>query len=158
MSELKFKMEDPADLPQILKIKEEAHGEFVRHRPDIYQESEILYTDHFLKRFFEQDDHYIQTAFSGTEMAAYAFLQVMEVRLPMMTDRKYLYVHDLAVRGAFQGNGIATRLMEQIDEVARGLDIKKIELDVHVFSEGAIRLYEKNGFTTRTMRMEKTLP
>ena len=154
---LKFKVAERVDLREILKIKKEAHQEFVRQRPDVYQEGETLYTEAYLNRFFDKKGYYILIASQNEEVVAYAFLQIVEINLPMMKHRSYLYIHDLAVVEQFQGLGIGAELMGEIERQARSFKLNKIELAVHLFSEDAIRLYEKICFKTRTLRMEKDL-
>ena len=44
-----------------------------------------------------------------------------------------------------------------IEEYAIEKEYLKLELAVHLFSQEAIRLYEKNGFRPRAIRMEKEL-
>lgn len=144
-------------VPGILKVKKEAHELFVEQRPDVYKESEILYTDDFLERFLSRADHRILAAAVADEIVGYAFVQSVEVQLPMLTDRSYVYIHDLAVAQAYRGVGVASTLLGAVDEFARGIGADKVELAVHIFSDAAISLYEKKGFTIRTLRMEKDL-
>lgn len=91
------------------------------------------------------------------EIIAYSFLELLNVQLPMMVERKYVYIHDFAVSKNHRHQGIATKMMEYIELHAISHGIFKIELAVHLFSEDAICLYEKRGFKPRAMRMEKEL-
>lgn len=145
------------DLSNIKEIKKEAHGLYVNERPDIYQESELLYTEHFLKSFFKNGQKVILVALFEKEVVGYGFIECINVQLPMMIERQYAYIHDFAVSEKFRRQGIATRLLSSITEYARENGASRIELAVHLFSREAIAFYEKSGFYPRAIRMEKEL-
>ena len=145
------------DLNNILKIKKEAHRLYVEERPDVYKESETLYTERFLKSFFKNDQKVILVAIIDDEIVAYGFLECMRVSLPMMVVRQYAYIHDFAVSEEYRRQGIATRLLDYIEDYAMRNGASRIELAVHLFSKEAISLYEKFGFSPRAIRMEKEL-
>lgn len=146
-----------ADLPQILGIKEQSHRLFVESRPDIYKESGILYTDSFLLDFFNNICKQILTAKIADRVVGYAFIEAVRVRLPMMADRSYVYVHDMAVAEGYRKQGIATGLLGHIEAYTRQIAADRMELAVHLFCGDALALYEKLGFEARTIRMEKVM-
>ena len=145
------------DIDNIMKIKKQAHDIYVDVRPDVYRDSETLYTENFLESFFENDDKVIFLGIIDEEIVAYSFLECMNVSMPMMVKRKFAYVHDFAVLERFRRQGIASRLMAYVEEYAIERGASRIELAVHLFSEDAITMYEKIGFSPRAMRMEKDL-
>lgn len=55
----------------------------------------------------------------------------------------------IAVHPAHRGRGIATSLMEAALEELRKRQFKEVELHVDILRAGAIRLYERLGFTVR---------
>lgn len=145
------------DLSQILKIKAQSHEKYVECRPDLYKSSMILYTQEFILPFFENENKYILIAKLDNDIAGYMFAEIVRVEMPMMVFRKYMYIHDLAVLDTFRRHGIASRLFSYAEKIAATFGAEKIELAVHLFSEHAITLYEKIGFTPRAIRMEKTI-
>lgn len=145
------------DIPQILEIKRQSHEFFVENRPDLYELSDKLYTEDFLEDFFHSADKHILIAELQGRIVGYALVQAVNVRLPMMTERLYLYLHDMAVSECFRNQGIASSLLDHIERYSLSIGAEKIELAVHLFCTGAIALYRKYGFTERTVRMEKQL-
>lgn len=145
------------DMDDIMRIKKEVHDIYVDSRPDIYRNSETLYTENLLKSFFENVDKVIFLGLLDDEIVAFSFLECMNVSMPMMVKRKFAYVHDLAVLERFRRQGIASRLMDYVEKYAIERGATMIELAVHLFSEDAIKMYDKIGFSTRAMRMEKDL-
>jgi len=148
---------NPTDIPSILEIKKQSHLYFSNSRPDMYAQSEILYTDNFLYSFFENEDKYISIAKLEELIVGYAFVEIVKVNLPMMTNRKYAYIHDIAVRELYRHNGIGRHILTQIQNESKNIGAETIELAVHLFNTNAISLYKKFGFKARTIRMEKKL-
>jgi len=157
MEELAIVQAEKLDLPQILQIKKESHQYFSELRPDLYCESEVLYTDELLSSFFDGKNRKISLAKMGDNIVGYAFTELLSVELPMMTKRKYIYIHDIAVRTEFQNRGIATQLLKSIENEALRAGATKLELAVHLFNDKALSVYRKKGFKERTIRMEKEL-
>lgn len=155
MGKVEIAIAEQDDLSEVLKIKKEAHTLYVENRPDVYRESEVMYTDDFIQGYFDHHDKMVLVAKKDGEVAAYFLVQIIDVDLPMMVERKYIYIHDLAVRSKFRQNGIATDMLNYVALYAREICATKIELAVHLFNTDALRLYEQNGFRPRALRMEK---
>jgi L-phenylalanine/L-methionine N-acetyltransferase len=61
-------------------------------------------------------------------------------------DSHKAYLGGLAIDPSFSGKGYGLRMMHEIIELGKTMDILRIELSVATFNEKAISLYEKNGF------------
>jgi ribosomal protein S18 acetylase RimI-like enzyme len=62
-----------------------------------------------------------------------------------------LHLHGLLLKSNFQGQGIGTAILTKLADRYTG-NLDKIELGVYQANAGAIRLYEKMGFTiTRSL-------
>jgi GNAT superfamily N-acetyltransferase len=57
-----------------------------------------------------------------------------------------LYMRGMAVLPPARGLGIAARLLERVEERARGEECGRVFLSTTPFLSGAIRLYEESGF------------
>lgn len=60
--------------------------------------------------------------------------------------RPLINVHDLAVASAFRGQGIATALLHQIEQIARERDCCKLTLEVLSGNHTARHAYHRCGF------------
>ena len=56
------------------------------------------------------------------------------------------YLHLIAVDSNYRKQGIATKLLNHCEQLAKSRGICKVILDVRVSNESAIRLYEKCGY------------
>jgi GNAT superfamily N-acetyltransferase len=64
----------------------------------------------------------------------------------VMPEPEWLYVRSMAVLPSARGMGIASRLLDAIEEYAIGEGFEKLFLYTTYFSTGAIELYEKHGY------------
>jgi ribosomal-protein-alanine N-acetyltransferase len=62
------------------------------------------------------------------------------------------HVMNVAVHDAYRGQGIATKLLNELFELTAGDDRRGYTLEVRVSNSGAIRLYERLGFVARGFR------
>lgn len=145
------------DLDEILEIKRQSHKYFAHYLPQIYKVSNIVYTFDYLSSFFNDKEKRILVSRWNGKIIGFAFIELVSVMLPMMTTRKYVYIHDIAVDERYRNNGAASELLLYAEEFGRDSGADKIELAVHLFNKSAISLYEKKGFRARTVRMEKRI-
>ena len=76
---------------------------------------------------------------------------------PVLMPRKTVYIADLGVDENIRGRGLGSALLRHVIELAKQWGADDVELQVSEFNEGAIRLYEKFGFRTKTRKMELIL-
>lgn len=69
----------------------------------------------------------------------------------------YVHIHDIVVKPAFQGQGVAQALLHGIKAWTQKQNATHIELNVLYSNHHAIRFYEKEGFIFFTHRMRLDL-
>ena len=71
----------------------------------------------------------------------------------------YLAIHRFAVRSDHHAQGIATRILETVDQIARERKIMTIRVDTHELNLPMISVLTKNGFSRcGEVLIEKTKP
>jgi GNAT superfamily N-acetyltransferase len=68
------------------------------------------------------------------------------------------WIYDVAVEEPLRGRGYGRRLMEAAEEQARGLGVRRLELNVFGDNERARRLYGSMGFVEMSRQLYKELP
>lgn len=58
------------------------------------------------------------------------------------------YISNVCVKSAYQGQGVFSKLLDELIEKTSTLGIKRLKLEVNDDNENAIRIYEKRGFHT----------
>lgn len=59
------------------------------------------------------------------------------------------HIEDVAVSAEMRGRGVGAALVNVMLEVADGMRCRSVELTARPFRAGAIRLYQRSGFTVR---------
>jgi len=67
------------------------------------------------------------------------------------SERRVAYITNVSVMPEWKGAGIASCLLDRCIEHVKKLGFEHIELEVDSGNAGAVRLYEKKGFTTKEM-------
>jgi ribosomal protein S18 acetylase RimI-like enzyme len=66
-------------------------------------------------------------------------------------DPPQLYLYEIHVREDARGSGHGRAALTELEEIAREAGLTRILLSVFAYNEGAIRLYERLGYTTEEM-------
>ena len=95
-----------------------------------------------------------ETAQGGARVVG-ALLADIEDEMPIYTYSRYAFIHDVAVREAYRGRGIGTRLLREAVAWARQRGVDQIRLMAAEQNEGARKLFARAGFreTYREMVM-----
>ena len=66
-----------------------------------------------------------------------------------------LWIYDIIVHERFRGRGYASRILDLVEDKARELGARKVELHVFGHNYGARALYEELGYTATSIVMAK---
>jgi ribosomal protein S18 acetylase RimI-like enzyme len=67
------------------------------------------------------------------------------------------FIFDIEIHEAHRRKGFALEAMQQLEEIARKMGLRQLELHVFAFNEGARALYESLGYTVASLNMSKPL-
>ncbi|MGL5594651.1 MAG: GNAT family N-acetyltransferase [Cetobacterium sp.] len=82
-------------------------------------------------------------------------IQIEETGL--VHSRKSILIENLGVIEEYRKRGIASKLLDEVDKIAKQKNINHIQLQVWGFNERAIKLYKKNKYKNRTLVLQKNL-
>ncbi len=143
------RFEDYDSVEAIMKEVQKLHVDW---RPDIYRETETV-----LPRA-----DFIQMAESGTFLVAevdgavagilsYGYRHIASEK---QVTRDIIFVDDLAVKETRRGCGIGSCLLQFVKDKVKQEHLDGLELQVNAKNTLAKRMYEKNGFTEKSINME----
>lgn len=155
--EYSIKCAEYKDSHWILEIKKASFKDYIDSQPNIYRQSDVLYTDDFISVYFNNENAFPILCFADDTACGFMLCKIVDVNLPMMQPRKYIYLDDIAVMPQFRNHGIASLMLRTLENLAVEKNIDTIELAVHLTNTNALSLYEKFGYAVRTYRMEKKL-
>jgi ribosomal protein S18 acetylase RimI-like enzyme len=67
------------------------------------------------------------------------------------------FIFDIEIDESHRRKGYARQAMQQLEEIARKMGLRQLELHVFAFNEGARSLYESLGYTVTSLNMAKRL-
>jgi len=145
------------DHPHLTRMVRQIAQMHLNLRPDIFRPEGQQFDKKQLATMLKDPDRPILVAQNGQgAVLGYVLLQVKSVggEHPVLRPRQYLLVDGLHVDEAARGQGIGALLMDATREVAKSRGIGNIELNVWECNEGAMRFYERLGFTTQRRTLE----
>lgn len=142
-----------ADLAQLLLLEQEiikAERPFdatIREKNAHYYDLEaILSNPKCCLLVGEADNTIVATGYARIEAAK-----------PYAKHKEQAYLGFMFVQPLFRGQGINSRIMEELEQFAAANGITELRLEVYAENESAIKAYEKTGFRNLIVQMQKTI-
>ncbi len=110
---------------------------------------------YFTDRLRKSKHTYLVAKVEG-EFAGFISIEGRKAR-PVFEREEYGHIHELFVRKEHRRKGIASELLEKIEEIGREKGFDMIRLSVNVRNRSAIELYEKKDFRKERTMMIKDL-
>ncbi|MFB6099633.1 MAG: GNAT family N-acetyltransferase [Candidatus Nanohalobium sp.] len=104
----------------------------------------------------QSNDSYFYIAEESGKKAGFISATVKDSP-PIFKRGPKLKINEIFVKEDFRRKGIASELMDRIDEVAESGSVDTIELEVNVRNDSAKELYRKHGFKVEREKMVKNL-
>ena len=125
-------------------------------RPDVYRLTDDFFTENTFDKLLAECNVLVAVDENG-EIAGAVSYSIMDMKAAIIHPFKSLWISDLIVSETHRGQGIGSMLMEKVKEVAKENGVDRVQLNVNALNSGAIKLYEKQGFTPEMVKMEYIL-
>ena len=140
------------DYPEVEKIMQQVQNMHVTWRPDIYKHSDIVlprevFEDAVRKEMFVVAEH-------NGQVIGLLFFMIRHVESCNQVTRDVLFIDSMAVEKDFRGKGIGHQLFGFAKEIKQQRNLDGIELQVNARNIDAKAMYEKYGFTQKSINME----
>ncbi len=154
MSEVAIRDAAPADRDEIVRLLDQMKAHHRAFAPD---EPRFDVPEDDLDAFAAQvlDDPGVTVMVAEGEGRLLGFAQVRY--LPKSWGRS-CEIDLLAVDARSRGRGIGTALMHAIEARARAAGVAGMRLNVSLGNDGAVRFYERLGYSQSAVRLAKPLP
>lgn len=140
----------------IAALLEKIYEQHATGRADLFGSGKSKYSSEDVLKLFDQQDAPIFVATDDNDtVIGYAFCVIKEFTSP--AHYKTLYLDDLNVDAAARRQGVATALLNACRKYGKENGCYNLTLNVWAFNEGAMRFYEKNGFTPQRFILEDIL-
>lgn len=140
------------DYDAVEHIMKQVHRMHVGWRPDIYIDTDpILPYDRYLAHLAEEQ---VLVAELEGEVVGLLICLVRHICGGPVKEREVLFVDSMAVEEKYRGRGIGHKLFDTLLELCRERKYDGLELQVNARNAAARAMYEKYGFTEKTVNME----
>ena len=144
-----------SDFDAVREIALQVHDLHVSWRPDIYEKTEILYSQEELSEFVRNRELYV-AKLNGT-VAGYTLLKQSLVDGTGIVRRKVMTVQEFGVHETCRGHGIGKAMMEDIHALARAFRCTDMQVKVYPQNDDAVGFYQRCGFQIQNIGMQKKI-
>lgn len=142
----------PEDYDSVEAIMQEVHQMHVAWRPDIYRNTDVVFERAYYEELVEA--HQLWVAEQADGVVGLLNFQYRHITSNKQVTRTTIFVDDFVVKEGYRGQGIGTRLLEKIKEKVRRERLDGLELQVNARNLAARSMYERFGFTEKSINME----
>ena len=141
--------QDYADVEAIMQQVQKLHTQW---RPDIYKDVvPVLAFDTYMD-FLKENQ--VIVAWADGKVVGLLIYITRNISGGPMRERKVLFVDSMAVDEAYRGKGIGHRLFAFAQQICTEQGYDGFELQVNAKNQAARAMYEKYGFTEKSINME----
>lgn len=141
------------DLPILLEF-EQGLINFERPFDPTLKDEKISYYD--IKAMILSDDVEVIVAVDGKRVVGSGYGRIDEAK-PYLKHAKFVYLGFMFVDDSYRGKGINKLIIETLYAWAISKNTYEVRLDVYADNPGAIRAYEKAGFSKHLINMRRSL-
>lgn len=141
------------DYNQVEAIMEQVQAMHTTWRPDIYKNVDVVLPFERYKEHMSKNE--LIVAVTGEEkVVAILIYMTLHISGGPMRERKVMFIDNMAVDEKYRGQGIGHGLFSFIRNICDEQNYDGLELQVNAKNVAAKRMYEKYGFTEKSIHME----
>lgn len=149
----------PEDIAEIKRCLIESWVEHARNVPELLDEGRMKTSDieGYYKKCFENPDRcFVFVAEVDGKFAGFQRADIQEIA-PFFKHNKILYLDDAYILPEFRRMGIATKLIEEAEKLAKEKGIHRLQARVYSFNKPVQELLKKMGYTMPHSTWDKVL-
>lgn len=141
------------DYEQVERIMKQVQGLHIQWRPDIYKDVEtVLPKDRYMDHV-NRNEVLVAEKEENQIVGILIYVTKMISGGPMM-ERKVLDMDSMAVDEPYRGQGIGHKFFDFVKTIYKEKNYDGLELQVNAKNSAAMEMYEKYGFTKKSINME----
>lgn len=136
------------DYRLIASLNEEVQELHARLFPQVFKPYDEAGIEHAMKKMINSLNCYAFVAFQDGTPIGYMLLLVKEQpENAFAFVRESLYIDQICVLSAYQNTGAGSLMMERTEQLAKELDIKRVELDHWTANTAAAAYFRNRGYS-----------
>ena len=151
--EITIRFAEEKDYNQVDKIMKQVQAMHTEWRPDVYKNVEILLPLDMYMDYVNNRELIVATLDSGDIVGILIYV-TRNISGGPMVDRKGMFIDSMGVDERYRGQGIGRELFAFVRNICEEQEYDGLELQVNAKNIAAKRMYEKYGFTEKSINME----
>ncbi len=143
---------ESSDYSSVEAIMQEVQQLHINWRPDIYKPADPVYSPDYYEKLISEKRLLVAEQ-DGRVVGLLSFLY-RHVESDKQVKREILFVDDLAVKEEYRGCGIGSQLLAVVKDKVQNEHLDGLELQVNARNLAARKMYEKLGFTEKSINLE----
>lgn len=140
------------DYPQVESMMKEVQQLHINWRPDIYKTADPVLPFSEFSQLVEE--HKLLVAVIGETVVGILSFFYRHIESDKQVTRDVMFISDLAVKEHYREHGIGTLLLDYMKHKVQEEGLDGLELQVNAKNIQAKQMYEKFGFTEKSINME----
>ena len=155
MEQITIRYAEPQDYPQVESIMQQVQDMHVTWRPDIYKRGNVVLPPEVFDKAVQSREFIVAEA--DGQIVGLLFFMIRHVENSNQVTRNILFIDSMAVAEGCRGQGVGRSLFAFVKEIRKQRNLDGIELQVNAKNLAAKAMYEKYGFTEKSINMELLL-
>lgn len=151
--DIEIRFAEEKDYNQVEKIMKQVQVMHTEWRPDVYKNIEILLPLDMYMDYVNNRELIVATLDSEGVVGILIYV-TRNISGGPMVDRKVMFIDSMGVDEQYRGQGIGRELFAFARNLCEEQDYDGLELQVNAKNVAAKRMYEKYGFTEKSVNME----
>jgi len=151
--EIKIRFAKEKDYNQVEKIMKQVQEMHTEWRPDVYKNVEVVLPFDMYMDYVDNQEFIVATL-DNKEVVGTLKYSTRNISGGPMVDRKVMFIDSMGVDEHYRGQGIGRKLFAFARNICEEQDCDGLELQVNAKNAAAKKMYEKYGFTEKSVNME----
>ena len=150
--EVRIRIAKKADYESVIKIMSQVQDMHVEWRPDIYKPNDNLISEDMFEKIIENGTFYV--AEINDMVVGVLEIVFRHIESPAHVTRDVIFIDTMAIDENFRGMGIGHQMFDFLKKMKQEKNLDAIELQVNARNRAAYEMYQKCGFTEKSINME----
>lgn len=140
------------DYESVIKIMSQVQDMHVEWRPDVYKPNDNLIPEDVFEKIIENGTFYVAEA--NDMVVGVLEIVFRHIESPSHVTRDIIFIDTMAIDKNFRGMGIGHQMFDFLKVIKQEKGLDGIELQVNAKNRAAYEMYQKCGFTEKSINME----
>ena len=149
---VRIRIAKKVDYESVIKIMSQVQDMHVEWRPDVYKPNDNLIPEDVFEKIIENGTFYVVE--KNDMVVGVLEIVFRHIESPSHVTRDVIFIDTMAIDKNFRGMGIGHQMFDFLKVIKQEKGLDGIELQVNAKNRAAYEMYQKCGFTEKSINME----